>query len=151
MSENNFNESFNNDEIDIAKNKEQLEYGIKLIIDAYENKGIIYENDIKILLEESEQKDNKIRELFSAIQELTKERDFYKNNFEKYAEDNRKNSDNFKRMNKRKKEIQTKINLSDSSYENHEAENLKTKIIDVSDIRNNKNDVKHSRNIQHQK
>jgi hypothetical protein len=149
MSEINFNESINNEDIDIAKNKEQLEYGIKLIIDAYENKGVIYENDIKILLEENEQKDMKIRELMGVLEELTKERDFYKNNYEKQNQDNRSILNIPRKVNRNK--IQANINLYDSSIENEIAENVKTRVNDINEERNNKNELKLSRNIQHEK
>ncbi len=149
MSENNFNESSNNEEIDIAKNKEQLEYGIKLIIDAYENKGAIYENDIKILLEENEQKDLKIKELLSYVEEITKERDYFKNKYNKLNEEHKKIAN--KKI--KNKDFHIKINNeSDESIEKNVTENLRTRINLNTEInKKQKNDLKHSRNTSKNK
>ena len=49
-------------EIEFSSPEEQINHAIKLIIEAYENRSKIYENDIKQLNEETNQKDFKIEE-----------------------------------------------------------------------------------------
>jgi hypothetical protein len=104
MSENNY------DEIDIVKNREQLENGIRMILDAYESKGVIYENDIKVLLEEAEQKDERIKELEGIVDKLTKEKDYWKNKCLNSNSNISKN--NVEYMNN-----YPKVNLSESSVD----------------------------------
>ncbi len=110
MSENNY------DEIDIVKNREQLETGIQMILDAYESKGVIYENDIKVLLEEAEQKDERIKELEGIVDKLNKERDYWKN---KCMNSNSNIKANAEHMNS-----YPRVNLSESSVDYKRTDDL---------------------------
>ena len=135
MSDNNINESENKIELDIIRNKEQMEYGIKLIISAYENKGIIYENDIKLLLEEVNNKENIIKELLVNLDKVCKERDFYKSSYEQSNEDNKKLTELYHKLKKDNKNYKSKLyNSDDVSYETNLIQNLKEYKKSISDI-----------------
>jgi len=75
-------------EIEFSSPEDQINYAIKLIIEAYENKSKIYENEIKQLNEEINQKDFKIEEFNKKYLQLEKEKEILEENVARILEEN---------------------------------------------------------------
>jgi hypothetical protein len=107
---------------------DQLDYGIKVIINAYENKTTLYEEDLQKLLEDNNRKDMKLKEFAKVNENNKKLIEQLESKLEEAVEENKYLSEYVKGMKKELKALEEfKASIFDSIKSNEYKGSFKEK------------------------